>query len=94
MDRLVRITDDVYFIASRLRDIDDSYYVVYNATRGRYEVHSDGQRGGSLCFVVPFGQLDARTLEYARRTRNPFFCKSKGGWRRSPSARDALRRMT
>ena len=42
MDRLIRITDDVYFIASRLREIDDTYYVVYNATRGRYEVHSDG----------------------------------------------------
>lgn len=88
---LVRITDDVYFIASRLREIDPTYYVVYDRRKRRYEVHSDGQRGSSLCFIVPFAQLDARTVDYAARTRNPFFGKAAGGWRRSPSARAAMK---
>lgn len=91
MTRLVRITDDVFFIASRLKEIDPTYYVVYNADKRRYEVHSDGQRGSSLCFVVPYDRLDARTIDYALRTRNPFFCKAAGGWRRSPSARAAIK---
>lgn len=78
MDRahLRVVTDDLYFIASRLKVIDPTYYVVYNLKRGRYEVHSDAQGGGTLCFVVPYNELDARTLELAKSTRNPKF------WRR------------
>ncbi len=87
----VRITDDVYFISSRLKEIDETYYVVYDTDRRRYEVRSDGQRGDSLCFVVPYPALDARTVEYARRTRNPFFGKAAGSWRRSPSVRAAVK---
>ncbi len=73
------VTDDLYFIASRLKEIDPTYYVVYNLDKSRYEVHSDEQRGNSLCFVVPYGELDARTLDYAARTRNPSFGKLRGG---------------
>ena len=79
------ITDDLYFIASRLKEIDPSYYVVYNLRRGRYEVHSDAQKGGTLCFVVPYNKLDARTLEYAKRTRNPSFGKLPGDFKRERS---------
>ncbi len=77
MDRsyLRPVTDDVFFISSRLKEIDPSYYVVYNLLKSRYEVHSKEQRGNTLCFVVPYDRLDARTLEYAARTRNPFFGK-------------------
>lgn len=74
-EHLIRVTDDLYFIASRLLAVDDSYYVVYNKRAKRYEVHSGAQRGGSLCFVVPYGALDARTVEHALRTRNPHFGK-------------------
>ena len=77
-EHLRRVTDDVYFVASRLKEIDPTYYVVYNLVRRRYEVHSDEQKGGSMCFVVPYGVLDARTVEYARRTRNPYFGKRSG----------------
>lgn len=87
----VRITDDVFFIASRLKEVDPTYYVVYDTEKRRYEVHSDGQRGNTLCFVVPFGRLDARTVEYARRTSNPYFGKAKGGWRRDRALREAVR---
>ena len=80
MDRsyLRPVTDDLYFIASRLKEIDDTYRVVYNVRRGRYEVHSDAQKGNTLCFVVPYPVLDARTLNYAARTRNPSFGKARG----------------
>ena len=84
---LVPVTDDVYFIASRLKEIDQTYYVVYDPVKRRYEVHSDEQRGGSLCFVVPYGRLDARTVDYALKTRNASFCKAAGDWRKSPSGR-------
>ena len=82
---LIPVTDDLYFIASRLKELDASYYVVYNTARGRYEVHSDAQKGSTLCFVVPYNELDARTLAYAARTRNPSFGKLPGDFKRERS---------
>lgn len=81
----------MYFIASRLKEIDPTYYVVYDPKKRRYEVHSDEQRGGSLCFVVSYYRLDARTIDYALETRNASFCKSAGDWRKSPSQRKRFR---
>lgn len=80
--KYIPVTDDVFFIASRLKEIDSTYYVLYNKRLKRYEVHSDEQRGGSLCFVVPYPVLDARTVEYAKRTRNPCFDKLGGEFQR------------
>ncbi|MBR6788459.1 MAG: hypothetical protein IKM44_01480 [Clostridia bacterium] len=81
-EHLRPVTDDLYFIASRLKEIDPTYYVVYNLIKLRYEVHSKEQRGNTLCFVVPYGNLDARTIEYAKRTRNPSFGKARSWQRR------------
>ena len=61
------ITNDLYDIADRLRAVNDNYVVYYNTDKSRFEVH-DGKRG-SLEFVVPFEELDARTVEYAQYTR-------------------------
>lgn len=79
---LREVTDDLYMIASRLKEVDPTYYVVYNLKRKRYEVHSKEQRGDTLCFVVPYDGLDARTVEYAKRTRNPSFGKLAGDFQR------------
>lgn len=62
------IKSDVFDICKRIKELDQSYYVVYNFQSNKFEVHSDSQRGNSLCFVVPFDKLDARTVEYARKT--------------------------
>ena len=61
------ITDDLYDIAARLKSVKDSYTLYYNTERERYEVHDSVKR--SLEFVVPFDELDARTVEYARYSR-------------------------
>lgn len=62
---LIHITDDLYDIAARLRSIDEGYELYYDPARARYEVHGRG----ALQFVVPFDELDARTVEYAMQTR-------------------------
>lgn len=64
-DRFLSINHDVFFIAQRLREIDDEYRLVYNLDKKCYEVHTDK---GEFCFRVR-EQLDARTIDYARRTR-------------------------
>jgi hypothetical protein len=63
------ITGDLYDITNRIREVDESYYIVRNYCKLRWEVHSRAQKGHPLCFVVPYQRLDARTLELARRTR-------------------------
>jgi len=62
------IKSDVFDICKRIKELDESYYIVYNFDRNRFEVHSNAQRGSSFCFVIPYEQLDARTIEHARRT--------------------------
>ena len=61
------IENDLFDIATRLRSVNDSYIVYYNTEKQRYEVHDSVTR--CLEFVVPFDELDARTVEYARYSR-------------------------
>lgn len=67
---LVKIESDPLYIAERLREIDESYYIVYNTDRSCYEVHSNAQKGGTFCFGVKDNALDARVIDYALKTRS------------------------
>ena len=64
---MIEITNDLFDIASRLRAINDDYRLYYNAQKRRYEVHSAKRQ--RLQFIVPYDELDARTVEYARYSR-------------------------
>lgn len=68
MKNLIKIYNDCYFIANRLKEIDKSYEIYYNLNRNCYEVHSNQQAKSSYCFTVPFRELDERTLDYAIKT--------------------------
>ena len=61
------ITDDLFDIADRLKSVKKSYVLYYNVEKRRYEVH-DGEKR-TLEFIVPYDELDARTVEYALYTR-------------------------
>ena len=69
MNNLIEITDDLFDISRRLKSVDEDYRLYYNGAKRRYEVHNRKQCGSTLAFVVPFEELDARTVEYARKTR-------------------------
>ena len=63
---MIEITNDLYDIALRLRSVNDSYRVYYNVAKSRYEVwNADANR---LEFILPYDELDARAVEYARYT--------------------------
>ncbi len=66
---LVKITNDLFDVAWRLKAIRESYVVYYNVQLHRYEVHDSAQYGNTLAFVVPYGNLDCRTVDYALKTR-------------------------
>ena len=65
---LILITNDLYDIANRLKSVKGSYELYFNKQQNRYEVHDKQQVGSSLAFVVPYAELDARTVDYAYKT--------------------------
>ncbi len=66
---LIPITNDLFNVANRLKSVNANYQVFYNATLGRFEVHTKNQRPTTLAFVVPYPSLDARTVVLARQSR-------------------------
>ena len=66
---LIEIKSDAMFIAQRLKEIDDSYYLVFNTIKGKYEVHSNQQFGCSYCLTNQFDGLDERLIELTKKTR-------------------------
>ncbi len=69
MKNLLKIENDCFFIAQRLKQIDPTYEIYFNLDSGAYEVHSSGQIKSSYCFRVPYGVLDERTIDFAHKTR-------------------------
>jgi hypothetical protein len=65
MTGLVKIEKDLFSISQRLQEIDARYEVYRNTLASRFEIYIER----ALQFVVPFQKLDARTLDFARRTR-------------------------
>ena len=65
MKGLVKIEKDLFSISDRLKEIDERYEIFRNKISCRFEVYIEK----ALQFVVPFQRLDARTLEFARKTR-------------------------
>ena len=68
MDVRVEIREDVFDIATRLKEIDGDYYPVYNLTKKRFEIHHRGRKN-SLQLVLPYDSLDARAIQRVRETR-------------------------
>lgn len=65
----ILVTNDLFDVAWRLKAVKDSYLLYYDTDTNRYEVHDSAQRGNTLQFVVPYDDLDARTVDYARYSR-------------------------
>ncbi len=64
----VLITDDLFDVASRLKSVNCNYKLYFNKKTQKYEVRETKGLNETLAFVVPYDELDARTVEYARFT--------------------------
>lgn len=62
---LVRVLEDTYDIAGRLKEIDERYELFFNRRLGRFEIYANG----ALQIAAPFDRLDARLLDLAVKTR-------------------------
>jgi len=66
----IHIKSNVFNIPERLKEIDKSYFVLYDNISGKYEVHStENKDGNTFCLTLPFNELDSRAIEHVRKTR-------------------------
>ena len=65
---LFEISNDVFFINQRIKEIDKNYKIYFNNIKNKFEIHNIGQIGGSYCLTVPFRYLDERTINLVKRT--------------------------
>jgi hypothetical protein len=65
----IEIKQDVFDITKRLKEIDESYFVVFNLNRNKFELHSSQQHPSSYCLTFPFNTLDERAITLANKTR-------------------------
>lgn len=66
---LIDIKTDALFVGDRLKEIDNSYYLVFNTIKNKYEVHSSAQAGCSYCLTCPHDALDERLVQITLKTR-------------------------
>jgi hypothetical protein len=62
---LYPIFSHVYDIPRRVNDYDTSFFVVFNKSNQRYEIHSLDYPGDNThSLTVPYDELDIRTLQH------------------------------
>lgn len=61
----IRIQNDLYDIAARLKEIDERYETYFDTGRQKYVIKAFG----ILQAVIPYDELDQRTLDYVMYTR-------------------------
>lgn len=63
------VRKDVFDIAKRVREIDRNYQIRYNHKLLRYELHHKRNYPNTLEAVIPYKNLDKRTIDYVQKTR-------------------------
>ena len=63
----IKIESDVFNIINRIKEIDDGYYIMYNLSNKKFEVHNKYQKN-SYCITIPYSQLDERTIKLINET--------------------------
>lgn len=65
----VPVTGHALDIPARLKEMDEGYFVMLNTRTQKYEIYHDDGTGGALQCVLPFGELDERTVRHVREYR-------------------------
>lgn len=69
MKNQILLENDPYYISSRIKEVDESYFIVYSKKRNVFELHSSRQPFSTYALTIPYDQLDERTIFLARKTR-------------------------
>ena len=71
----IMITNDVFDIAKRIKEIDQDYFVVYDKKLCRFEVHNKRQKPDTLSLVLPYDTVDCRAIDKVLSTRTEYIAK-------------------
>jgi TRAP-type mannitol/chloroaromatic compound transport system substrate-binding protein len=63
------VTEDYSSIVREVKDIDPEYFILQNRHTGVFELHHMGQADSTFCIMLPFPQLDRRTIDRIHETR-------------------------
>ena len=63
------LESDPFYICSRIKEIDENYFFIYNFDKNRFELHNSSQKGSTFSLAIPFDVLDERTLFLAKKSR-------------------------
>lgn len=63
----IKIESDVFDIAKRVKQINENYYILFDTSKQKFELHSKEQQN-SYCFSYPFQNLDNRFLDLVYTT--------------------------
>ncbi len=56
--------NDVFHITKHMKSIQKTYFVCYNLTTKKYEVHNSAHKTNTFCYSIPFKQLDRRAITH------------------------------
>lgn len=62
------IKSDLFDIVKRIKSINPKYYVLYNQTRKKFEVHYRRNKN-TYELTIPYDVLDARAVYFVQKTR-------------------------
>ena len=71
---LIKITNDMFNIAKRIRAIDPYYYVVYDTKAQVYQLHHSKQKYSAFCLTLG-KTLDKRAVQKTLKTKQGNFDK-------------------
>jgi len=63
---LIPIVSHVTDIPVRLKELNRAFFVMFNTKSQKYEIHCSDQPFSTLACVLPYDELDARAITYAR----------------------------
>ena len=66
----IRVEHDVYNIAKRIKDIDRNYYIMFDTSKQKFELHNSAQIGSSFCLTLPREKLCEYDLKHIRKTQS------------------------
>lgn len=62
------IENDLFNISKRIKAIDKKYFVVFNKTKHKFEVHYSRSKN-TYELTIPYKTLDARAVDFVLKTR-------------------------
>lgn len=69
MNNQILLENDPYYISSRIKEVDENYFIVFSKRRNCFELHNSSQLFSTFALTIPYPELDERTIFLARKSR-------------------------